>query len=110
MHFLESFTFGALLIGARLSAADSYANNQNPTVIDTPRVAANFPAIEGVELPSPAFINPGGVPGTFANGTSGPTPQYTLGRCVVPHSDNLLTDGREFCQEPLQSHRVDHIP
>jgi hypothetical protein len=110
MHLLKSFTFGALLIGARLIVADSYANNQNPTVIDTPQVAANFPAIEGVELPSPAFINPGGVPGTFTNGTSGPTPQYTLGRCIVSHSDNLLTDGREFCQEPLQSHRVDHIP
>ena len=59
--------------------ADSYANNQSPTVVDTPQVAANFPDVD-VELLSPAFINPGGVPATFANGTSGPTPQNTLGK------------------------------
>lgn len=80
MHSLKSFIGGAALIGARLIVADSYANNQNPTAIDAPQVAANFPAIERVELLSPAFINPEGVPGTFANGTTGPTPQHTLGK------------------------------
>lgn len=71
---------GTLLCSARFTTADSYANNQNPTVVDAPKVAANFPAVEGIELVSPAFIDPKGVPRTFANGTSGPTPQYTLGK------------------------------
>ena len=69
----------ALLAGARLTMADSYASNQNPTVVDAPQVAANFPNVAGVEFLSPAFINPGGIPATFANGESGPTPQSTLG-------------------------------
>lgn len=110
MHFPKGFIVGAVLISAKLIMADSYANNQNPTVVDAPQIAASFPAIEGIELLSPAFVNPKDVPGTFANGTSGPTPQYTLGECVVSHLDDLLTNGRGFCQEPLQSHRVDHIP
>lgn len=70
---------GALLFTPRLILADSYASNQNPTVIDAPQVAANFPAVGKIDLLSPAFVNAGGVPGSFANGTSGPTPQYTLG-------------------------------
>jgi hypothetical protein len=110
MHRSKSFTFGAVLISARLIVADSYANNQDPTVIDAPSVAANFPAIEGIDLLSPAFVNSGGVPGTFANGTSGPTPQYTLGKAIVCGSRCLLTEGREICQEPLKPHRMDHLP
>lgn len=69
MYPLKRLTFSAVLISARSIVADSYAYNQNPTIIDTPQVAANFPAIEGVDLLSPAFVDPGGVPETFANGT-----------------------------------------
>jgi len=61
------------------AAADSYANNQNAVVVDSPQVAANFPDIEGVELLSPAFFSNASLPPTWVNGTSGPTPQSTLG-------------------------------
>jgi hypothetical protein len=60
--------------------ADSYANNQNAVVVDSPQVAASFTDIEGVKIQSPAFLDPSTVPPTFANGTSGPTPQDTLGK------------------------------
>lgn len=69
----------ALLFSAGTVMADSYANDQNPTVFDTPQVVANFPDVEGIEILSPAFVNPSGVPGAFARGTLGPTPQDTLG-------------------------------
>lgn len=89
--------------------ADSYANNQNPTEIDAPQVAANFPAVEGIELLSPAFINPGGVPGTFANGTSGPTPQLTLGKRSALRRRNSLIEPRELRQRPVKPHRMDYL-
>ena len=81
MQLLRSLIVSVAIIPvhARFAAGDSYARNQNPTVVDAPQVVANFPAIEGVELLSPAFINAGSVPRAFADGTSGPTSQYNLG-------------------------------
>lgn len=70
---------GALALCIGSASGDSYANNQNAIVIDSPQVAANFPDIEGVNLLSPAFLNNETVPATWSNGTSGPTPQSTLG-------------------------------
>ncbi|KAH4157026.1 hypothetical protein HBI68_201710 [Parastagonospora nodorum] len=60
------------------AAGDSYANNQNAVVVDSPQVSANFPDVEGVQLLSPAFLSNATLPSTWANGTSGPTPQSTL--------------------------------
>ncbi|KAF3040381.1 hypothetical protein E8E11_004182 [Didymella keratinophila] len=85
----------------------NYANNQNPTVVDAPQVAANFPAIEDVELLSPAFVNPGGVPGTFASGTSGPTPQYTLESFIKSLSNRT---GWITYHEELRSEEARKIP
>ena len=73
-----------LLFSAKLAMADSYANNQNPTLVDAPHVAANLPDVEGIDQSSPALINPEGVPVTFAHETSGPTPQCTLGERKPP--------------------------
>jgi hypothetical protein len=70
---------GAICLHAGRVLADSYANNQNAVVVDSPQVAANFPDVEGVQIQAPAFLDPSTVPPTFANGTSGPTPQETLG-------------------------------
>ena len=64
---------------ATTTIADRYASNIRPAIVDAPQVAANFPDVDGIQLLSPAFINPENVPATFANGTSGPTPQRDLG-------------------------------
>jgi hypothetical protein len=79
MHSSKSFTT-ALLAGARFAMADSYANDQSPTVVDSSQVANDFLAVDGITLLSPAFVNPQGVPATFGNGTSGPTPLIVLGK------------------------------
>jgi hypothetical protein len=105
-----SLIVSVAIIHARFVASDSYAKNQNPTVVDPPQVAANFAAIEGVELLSPAFINPGSVPNTFANGTSGPTSQSTLGECVLSHYSESLTECRKLLEGPLKPNRVDNLP
>ncbi|KAG9186308.1 hypothetical protein G6011_02864 [Alternaria panax] len=69
---------GLLTVHAMIAIADQYASNIRPVVIDAPQVAANFPNVEGIQLLSPAFLDPDNVPATFANGTSGPTPQQDL--------------------------------
>ncbi|KAJ4992817.1 carboxypeptidase 2 [Stagonosporopsis vannaccii] len=89
------FVLGLLLSGASVVTADQYANNQSPTIIDTPQVAKNFPPVEGIDILSPAFANPGEVPVTFANGTSGPTPQQSLGQLNVPVSDCSTNNDQE---------------
>ena len=79
MYLSNTVVVAALLTSGKLAFADSYANNQIPTIVDSAQVAANFPAIEDVTLLSPAFVNLEGVPIGFENGTSGPTSQVTLG-------------------------------
>jgi hypothetical protein len=110
MQPFRSLIVSVAIIHARFIAADSYANNQNPTVVDAPQVVANFAAIEGVELLSPAFINPGSVPITFANGTSGPTSQYTLGEYVLSDSSESLTECRTLLEGSLKPNGVDYVP
>jgi len=65
---------------ATTTIADRYASNIRPVIVDAPQVAANFPDVDDFQLLSPAFLNPENVPATFANGTSGPTPQRDLGK------------------------------
>jgi hypothetical protein len=79
MRSISSVMLAAFALCIGMAAGDSYANNQNPVTIDSPEVAANFADIEGVKLLSPAFLNNETVPETWLNGTSGPTPQSTLG-------------------------------
>ncbi|KAF2622814.1 hypothetical protein BU25DRAFT_479674 [Macroventuria anomochaeta] len=93
-----------LMFSAKLAMTDSYANNQNPAVVDAPQVAANFPDVEGIDLSSPTFINPGGIPVNFAKGTSGPTPQYTLGERRPPVRVNFTDQTRQHHHRPIELH------
>lgn len=68
-----------LLFASYASAQLVYAHNQVALVKDDKNAAKNFPDVKGIELLSPAFANPKSVPAGFANGTSGPTDQATLG-------------------------------
>ncbi|KAF1935993.1 Zn-dependent exopeptidase [Clathrospora elynae] len=92
MHIAKSSFMCFLSLHVGLIFADRYASNQNPVVVDTPQVTANFPDVEGIKLLSPAFKNPETVPGAFANGTSGPTPQRTL-ESFIPYV--TLLNGRK---------------
>lgn len=78
MRFQELAALGLLRAGLA-TAQLTYASNQVDVIPDSEQVAANFPEVEDVELYSPAFANPDSVPGSFANGTSGPTDEATLG-------------------------------
>lgn len=78
------------LVGAGFaSAQQSYAGLTKPLAKDPDQVAANFPDVD-VELLSPAFLYPDGVPKAFSNGTSGPTSQPALGK--LTHQDSFLGD------------------
>jgi hypothetical protein len=79
MQLTRSSLLSALTLHTTLVLADKYASNQNAVVVDSPQVAANFANVDGVKILAPAFLNPGTVPPTWRNGTSGPTPQSTLG-------------------------------
>lgn len=78
MHFPTSVSLG-LLQASLTSAQTKYADNQVPVSKDSELVSKLFPDVEGVELLSPAFANDETVPDGWANGTSGPTSQDTLG-------------------------------
>ena len=86
MRIPSRSTLGLLTVQATTVIADRYASNIRPVVIEAPQVAANFPNVEGVQLLSPAFVSPNNVPATFANGTSGPTPQQDLGMLLYVKS------------------------
>jgi hypothetical protein len=76
---------GAALFFSSVATAQSrYADNHVALVPDSEAVAANFPDVEGIELLSPAFLNPETVPAGFANGTSGPTDDATMGMPPCP--------------------------
>ncbi|KAL8391950.1 hypothetical protein RB595_002239 [Gaeumannomyces hyphopodioides] len=74
-HNALAFT---LLQGASLASALKYADNRIPVVRDSQSVERLFPAVADVKLQSPAFATPETVPKTFADGTNGPTDQFTL--------------------------------
>lgn len=60
--------------------AAKYGYNHVTVRKDTDIVAANFKDIEGVDLLSPAFLNPETIPAGFSDGTQGPTDDDLLGK------------------------------
>lgn len=51
----------------------AYGNNALSPIKDSDVVAQAFPEVKGIELLSPAFLNPEAVPERFENGTQRPT-------------------------------------
>ncbi|KAF4975671.1 hypothetical protein FZEAL_7561 [Fusarium zealandicum] len=76
-----SNTTGRYLIWLGLSLAavqaKTYGENHVEVKKDDDLVGNNFPDVD-IELLSPAFANPEGVPSGWANGTEGPTPHRVL--------------------------------
>lgn len=79
MRFGVNLVTGIFPLYVGIASGDRYADNQNPTVVDSPKIALNFPNLNSITLLSPAFTDPGSIAPSFANGTSGPTSQRTLG-------------------------------
>jgi hypothetical protein len=65
----------------------TYGDKYTPVSKDDDTIARNFPDID-IDLLSPAFLNPETVPEGFANGTSGPTPDFVMSMFVVPKFRN----------------------
>ena len=68
--------FGLTVLEA---TATQYGKNYAPVRRDNESVAANFPDVPGIELLSPAFMQPDGIQAGFENGTNGPTNDAELG-------------------------------
>jgi hypothetical protein len=75
------------LLCAGLATAVRYNDNQVALIKDSDDAAKNFPSVKGIELKSPAFTNPKGIPAGFDNGTSGPTDDATMGMCKSVFND-----------------------
>uniref|UniRef100_L2G8F3 Carboxypeptidase M14B n=1 Tax=Colletotrichum fructicola (strain Nara gc5) TaxID=1213859 RepID=L2G8F3_COLFN len=78
------------LIGLSLLAsaeAAKYGYNHVTVRQDSDAIAANFQAIEGVDLLSPAFLSPETIPTGFAEGTQGPTADDVLDTFVQDLAD-----------------------
>ncbi|GJC80888.1 carboxypeptidase 2 [Colletotrichum liriopes] len=78
------------LLGLSLLAsaqATKYGYNHVAVRKDSDIVAANFKAIEGVDLLSPAFLTPDTIPGGFSDGTKGPTDDDLLDSFVQGLAD-----------------------
>jgi hypothetical protein len=60
-------------------AQSQYGENQRGTIKDSDIVASAFPDVEGIELLSPAFLDPDSTPPGWANGTDGPTDDTEMG-------------------------------
>lgn len=60
----------------------TYGDNYTPVSKDDDAVARNYPDID-IDLLSPAFLNSETIPEGFANGTSGPTPDFVMSMCTV---------------------------
>lgn len=56
--------------------------NHAPVERDNEAISRNYQDVD-IELLSPAFLNPETIPDGFANGTSGPTDDATLGESVL---------------------------
>ncbi|KAF2850075.1 Zn-dependent exopeptidase [Plenodomus tracheiphilus IPT5] len=78
MRFTSRSVLSILPIYAHVAIGDRYASNQNPTVVDSLQVSANFPDVASVKILSPYFVDAANIAPSFANGTSGPTPQSVL--------------------------------
>jgi hypothetical protein len=55
----------------------TYGDNYTPVNKDDDAISRNYPDID-IDLLSPAFLNPETIPAGFANGTSGPTPDFVM--------------------------------
>lgn len=74
----RSFILHALALCTVLPVrADKYGYNHVAVSINSPAIAANFPA-PPIPLYSPAFQDDSSIPSGFVNGTSGPTPSSTV--------------------------------
>lgn len=60
----------------------TYGDNYTPVNKDDEAISRNYPDID-IDLLSPAFLNPETVPAGFANGTSGPTPDFVMSNSVI---------------------------
>jgi hypothetical protein len=61
--------------------AQKYGNNHVPVRRDNATVEAAFPE-PNVTLIAPAFTNTESIPERFANGSSGPTPDWEMGKAL----------------------------
>jgi hypothetical protein len=57
----------------------TYGDNYTPVNKDDEAISRNYPDID-IDLLSPAFLNPETIPAGFANGTSGPTPDFVMSK------------------------------
>lgn len=72
----------------------TYGDNYTPVNKDDDAISRNYPDID-IDLLSPAFLNPETIPAGFANGTSGPTPDFVMSMSVAVHfrrDTNFQTD------------------
>jgi hypothetical protein len=72
--------------------AQKYGDNHVPVRKDSAVVEAAFPE-PNVTLLSPPFQSPSSIPDNFANGSSGPTPDYGMGQWSGSRVIPLLTCG-----------------
>ncbi|KAI8152637.1 Carboxypeptidase 2 [Colletotrichum sp. SAR 10_70] len=77
--------FGLSLLAS--AEAAKYGYNHVTVRQDSDVIAANFQAIEGVDLLSPAFLGPETIPTGFAEGTQGPTADDILDTFVQDLAD-----------------------
>lgn len=84
-----------------------YGENQVTVSRDNDAVAANFPAVDDVELLSPAFQSQNTVRPGFSNGTDGPTTQFELDYFVQSlasrNSDWMTYQSADFSSEEGRS-------
>lgn len=59
-------------------ARTTYGNNNLPVDFDNEAISRNYQDVD-IQLLSPAFVDPEGVPRGFSNGSAGPTPDHVLG-------------------------------
>ncbi|KAK2873798.1 hypothetical protein FQN49_002061 [Arthroderma sp. PD_2] len=101
------FTLVSLGLGSHCANALQYGYNQVPVHKDSATLAGAFPAINGTNLQSPAFLSPGSIPKDFSIGKSGPTGDDTMdnflrrlarsNRWMTYHqADFMSEEGRKF--------------
>jgi len=78
----------------------TYGDNYTPVNKDDEAISRNYPDID-IDLLSPAFLNPETIPAGFANGTSGPTPDFVMSKSVALYLQDINTDSQtdNFLQE-----------
>ncbi|GAB7358242.1 hypothetical protein MBLNU230_g0393t1 [Neophaeotheca triangularis] len=80
----------------------AYGNNALPVTKDSDIVSQAFPEVEGIELLSPAFLNPETVPEGFEDGTSSPTDLRVMDsfyRNLAARNDWLTYQSGDFLSE-----------